>query len=785
MGSLKTFIKSVRKSKTIASERATIRKESAHIRSSFRDPLMDNDRRNKNIQKLIYLYILGEPTHFGQVECLKLLSSPRIFDKRIGYMATMLIFDENQDILTLLTNSLDLDLKSTDMFVVNLALSALGNVASNELAKDLYPQVEKLLKSTLSFIKKKAVLVAAKLIEMEPTLSEIFLPYIPQLLNEKDHGVLLSTLYLIETIFKFDKSSHVDIFKSIPKVLTHLNFLISMGYSPDYDVKGVPDPFLLVSLLKTLRIIMVDINQENLEKFNDILTQVCAKFETTRGGPSHAILYECVKTIFSINSDSSLKILGVNILSKFLTQKDNNIKYVALNTLLNVIDYEPLAVQRHRTIIVACLNDMDISIRRRSIELIFGIMNKQNVKLLTAEIMKYLQKGDDDELKDYITNQLTINLIKFSNDDKKWLVLNLIAILKTCGNFCNDNVLSIILAKLIQSGQGDLIIKELIDLNKQLFDQYGLSLITIWCIGEYSNLIQESKLIDMIKLILEVSSFTVYQRDQIKLYSLNSMIKMSINVKTNSTELKRLIASFENDINLQVQIRSVEYLKIFNESMDVKIGLLEKIPAPPIKQYEDVNLMHNRFDNVEIGNDHEQQQILVNEEQAPKPTNNILMDLLGDDFGIKDLNPIKNDDKKQDKVDILSDLFGSMGTKTTNNIEIIDPESIEGFKDDYIRVGFIKKSNQSGKFQMEIIIKCLSGEISNLSILCAVPKSQKLQLTPLPKNSLKFPEFTQLRSEIEASTGSKIKMRVKVGYSTSSGPINRQFDFAGFNELVI
>lgn len=782
MGSLKTFIKSVRKSKTIASERATIRKESAHIRSSFRDPLMDNDRRNKNIQKLIYLYILGEPTHFGQVECLKLLSSNRIFDKRIGYMATMLLFDENQDILTLLTNSLDLDLKSTDMFVVSLALTALGNVASNELAKDLYPQVEKLLKSSLSYIKKKATLVAAKLIEMEPSLCEVFLPYIPQLLNEKDHGVALSTSYLIETIYKMDKSSHLEIFKSIPKILSHLNYIITLGYSPEYEVKGVHDPFLAVSLLKTLTIVMTGINQENLEKLNDLLTQICAKYESAKAGAGNAILYECVKTIFSIDSDSSLKILGVNILSKFLTQKDNNIKYVALNTLLNVVHYEPLAVQRHRAIIVACLNDTDISIRRRSIELIFRIMNKQNVKLLTSEIMKYLKLGGDDELKDYITNQLTINLVKFSSDDKKWLDINLIEILKTSGNFCNDNVISIILAKLIQSNQGGLIINELISSPKISFNQYGFSLISVWCLGEYSNLIEEGKSIELIKLILSISSFTNVQRDQIKLYSLNAMIKMSINVKSHSNELLRMISSFESDINLQVQIRSIEYMKIFNEPMGVKIGLLEKIPPPPIKQYDDVNLMPTRFNN-------DTQSSLDEEQTDEKPTpkaasNNILMDLLGDDFGIKDIKS-SNEIKKEDKVDILSDLFGSSMKPTV--VPQQEPESIEGFKDDCIRVGFIKKSIGGGgdhnKFQMDIIISSKS-IISDLSILCAVPKSQKLQLTPLPKNVLKGGEFTQLRSEIEAASGSKIKMRVKVSYNLNSTTVNRQFDFSS-NEFVI
>lgn len=63
------------------------------------------NRRN-NVAKLLYLFTLGERTHFGQIECLKLLASHRFADKRLGYLGTMLLLDENQEVLTLVTNSL-------------------------------------------------------------------------------------------------------------------------------------------------------------------------------------------------------------------------------------------------------------------------------------------------------------------------------------------------------------------------------------------------------------------------------------------------------------------------------------------------------------------------------------------------------------------------------------------------------------------------------------------------------------------------------------------------------
>lgn len=104
---------------------------------------------------------------------------------------------------------------------------------------------------------------------------------------------------------------------------------------------------------------------------NDILAQVATNTENLRVRPHHfthlicflthpqnvgnSILYECVQTILNIESESGLRVLAVNILGRFLINRDNNIRYVALNTLSQVVASDAQAVQRHRNIIVDCL----------------------------------------------------------------------------------------------------------------------------------------------------------------------------------------------------------------------------------------------------------------------------------------------------------------------------------------------------------------------------------------------------------------------------------------------
>ena len=74
------------------------------LASSFREE--DSYARHNNVAKLLYIHMLGSEAHFGQMECLKLVASPRFADKRLGYLGIMLLLDENQEVLTLVTNSL-------------------------------------------------------------------------------------------------------------------------------------------------------------------------------------------------------------------------------------------------------------------------------------------------------------------------------------------------------------------------------------------------------------------------------------------------------------------------------------------------------------------------------------------------------------------------------------------------------------------------------------------------------------------------------------------------------
>ena len=588
---LKALIKAIRSCKTLADERSLIQKESASIRTAFKDE--DPFARHNNIAKLLYIHMLGYPAHFGQIECLKLVATPRFTDKRLGYLGIMLLLDENTEVLTLVTNGLKNDMEHSNMYVCGLALCTFANIASEEMSRDLCNEIEKLMGSSNTYIRRKAAICAMRIVRKVPDLIDHFVDRTKQLLSDKNHGVLLCAVTLAIEICRQDAEALQDYRRAVPLLVQHLKSLVTTGYSPEHDVSGITDPFLQVKILRLLRILGKE-NAQASEAMNDILAQVATNTEASKN-VGNSILYETVLTILEIDADNGLRVMAINILGKFLSNRDNNIRYVALNTLSKVVSMDTNAVQRHRNIILDCLRDGDISIRRRALELSYALINESNVRVLTRELLSFLEVADN-EFKLGMTTQICLAAEKFA-PNKRWHIDTVLRVLKLAGNYVREEILSAFIGLVCHTPELQAYtVQKLFSALHQDFSQESLTLAAVWVIGEFGDVLVQGGNFEDEELVREVQPKDVvdllssvldspYVNGVIRQFVLTSLAKLHARLSDASQQsrIEQIIGSFESSVEVEIQQRSVEFANLLQRS-DIRDGVLESMPPPEIKQ---------------------------------------------------------------------------------------------------------------------------------------------------------------------------------------------------------
>lgn len=583
---LRDLIKAVRACKTAAEERAAIQKECANIRTAFRED--DNEYRHRNVAKLLYIHMLGYQTNWGQMECLKLIASAYYSDKRIGYLGLMVLMDETQEVLTLVTNHMKNDLNHPNQFITGLALCALANISSSGIARDLAPEVEKLLASSNSYIRKKAALSAIRILRKCPDLMENFVPKIRALLSERNHGVLLTGVTLMTELCEAE-ASNIEFFRRlVPTLVRILKNLVMSGYAPEYDVSGVTDPFLQVKILRLLRLLGRE-DAESSDAMNDILAQVATNTDHTRN-VGNAILYECVSTIMSIQAEGGLRVLAINVLGRFLQNKDNNIRYVALSTLSKVVSADLEAVQRHRNTIVDCLKDPDVSIRRRALDLIYALVNETNIKILVHELLNFLQTASL-EFRAELTAKLCRVTEKYA-PNKRWHVDTILRIMAISGPHVPEEVAANLVSLVASTPElHSYAVQKMYLALLSDFTQKILAQVSTWSIGEFGDLlvatgtdkeitVSETHVIDLLEKVIKFPASSPVTKQ----YTVTALMKLTTRFSTNSSQrLKDLIALHRTHIEVEIQQRACEYTKLFNYNSIIK-SLFERIPVIEEKQ---------------------------------------------------------------------------------------------------------------------------------------------------------------------------------------------------------
>ncbi|PNY03729.1 ap-1 complex subunit gamma-2-like protein [Trifolium pratense] len=291
----------------------------------------------------------------------------------------------------------------------------------------------------------------------------------------------------------------------------------------------------------------------------------------------------------SIEDNGGLRVLAINILGRFLSNRDNNIRYVALNMLMRAVTADAQAVQRHRATILECVKDLDASIRKRALELVYVLVNETNVKPLVKELVDYLEVSDLDFREDLTTKICSI-VAKFS-PEKIWYIDQMLKVLSEAGNFVKDEVWYALIV--VVSNASELhgyTVRALYRAFQTSAEQETLVRVTVWCIGEYGDMlvnnigmldiedpitVTESDAVDVVEIAIKrhASDLTT------KAMALVALLKLSSRFPSCSERIGEIIVQFKGNLVLELQQRAIEFNSVISKHQNIRSTLVERMPV--------------------------------------------------------------------------------------------------------------------------------------------------------------------------------------------------------------
>ena len=129
-------------------------------------------------------------------------------------------FKQDTTVLMLCTNLLKKDLSSSNYDEISIALHALGQMATPDLARDLTPDVVQLLKHSKAYLRKRAVLTLFRLFVMYPESLRVGFPKLQDRLQDSDPSVVAAAVNVICELATRNPKSYLPLAPQLYTLLT-------------------------------------------------------------------------------------------------------------------------------------------------------------------------------------------------------------------------------------------------------------------------------------------------------------------------------------------------------------------------------------------------------------------------------------------------------------------------------------------------------------------------------------------------------------------------------------
>ncbi|KAK4769165.1 hypothetical protein SAY86_027315 [Trapa natans] len=163
------LVKSIGEARSKSEEDRIILREIETLKRRIVEPDIPKRKMKEYIIRLVYVEMLGHDASFGYIQAVKMTHDDTLLLKRTGYLAVTLFLNEDHDLIILIVNTIQKDLKSDNYVVVCAALGAVCRLINEETIPAVLPQVVELLGHQKEAVRKKAVMALHRFYQKSPS----------------------------------------------------------------------------------------------------------------------------------------------------------------------------------------------------------------------------------------------------------------------------------------------------------------------------------------------------------------------------------------------------------------------------------------------------------------------------------------------------------------------------------------------------------------------------------------------------------------------------------------
>ncbi|OAL06749.1 Adaptor protein complex AP-3 delta subunit [Phaeosphaeriaceae sp. SRC1lsM3a] len=339
------------------------------------------DLKATALMKLTYLEMFGHDMSWASFNVLEVMSSSKFKQKRTGYLAAVQSFRRDTEVLVLAENQLKKDIMSPTPPYIALPLGAIPHVVNPSMANSVLSDLIPRLTHSHAMIRKKTVVTLYRLALVYPETLRPAWPKIKERLQDDQEDPSV-TAAIVNVVCELGWRRPQDFLPLAPRLF-------------DLLVDGTNN-WMAIKLIK-LFATLTPLEPRLIKKLLPPLTKII------RETSAMSLLYECINGIIqggileavegTSEGEEVAKLCVGKLRGMMIIEGDSNLKYVALLAFERIVSSHPYLVAQQQDVILECIDDPDISIRMRALDLVVGMVNADNLTAIVGRLMRQLRNA--------------------------------------------------------------------------------------------------------------------------------------------------------------------------------------------------------------------------------------------------------------------------------------------------------------------------------------------------------------------------------------------------------